>query len=232
MRTIRAIAALACMGACSFAATAAFSGCDERYPASCKTKPASRAAAAAAPAQDASSAKRTERRRSARSERKARYKSARRARTKYVRLSKRRAQSTETEIAAPQPLEAPHRSLKIRAFDESGDLSSSGLLTPVRFGGPETASFITPVRPVFSPELEAQAARPIAAIAASHLLAASTSTNAAEILGITSARAATHEEVRQSTSLFTGWTDSGIMRMLFITIAGLLMFGTAVRLAL
>ena len=230
MRTFRAIAAVACFGACAFGGSTAW-GCDERFPASCKTKAVPVSSAAVAPPQDASSAKRGERSRSARSERKARHRVSRRARVKLSRLARyRRAEGREVEIAARMPAEAPHRALRTRGFDLTTDFSQSGLLTPALLGSAETTSFSGPVRPVATAALEVQASRPIAVIAASHLLAASTSANAAEVLGMVPVKASA-EELR-SASVLNSWSDSGLMRVFFLTLAGLLTFGTAVRLAM
>jgi hypothetical protein len=230
MRTFRAIAAVACFGACAFGGSAAW-GCDERFPASCKSKAVPARSAAVTPLEDASSAKRTERRRSARSERKARFRSGRRARIKLARLARyRRAEGREVETAARMPAEAPHRALRSRAFDPTTGFAQSGLLTPALLGGTEGTAFTGAVRPVSTAALEVQASKPIAVIAASHLLAASTSANAAEMLGMVPGKASP-EELR-SASLSGGWSDSGIMRVLFLTLAGLLTFGTAVRLAM
>ena len=230
MRTFRAIAAIACFGACAFGGSTAW-GCDERFPASCKTKAVPASSVAAGPVQDASSAKRAERRRSARSERKARHRASRRARLKLARLARyRRAEGREVEAVARMPAEAPHRALRTRGFDPTTDFAQAGLLTPALLGGVETTSFSGPARPVSTAALEVQASKPIAVIAASHLLAASTSANAAEMLGMVPAKAAA-EELR-SASLLNSWSENGLMRVLFLTLAGLLTFGTAIRLAM
>ena len=229
MSTFRAIAAVACFSACALGGSTAW-GCDERFLASCKSKAAPQANSAVAGVQDASSAKRSERRRSVRSERK-RFRASRRGRAKFARLAKyRRAEGREIEIAARMPPEAPHRLLRNRGFDPVTDFAQAGLLTPALLGGIETTSFSGPARPVSTAALEIQASKPIAVIAASHLLAASTSANAAEMLGMVPARVAA-EELR-SASLLSSWSESGVMRVLFLTLAGLLTFGTAVRLAM
>lgn len=231
MSTFRAIAAAACFSACALSGSTAW-GCDERFLASCKSKTSPQANSALAGLQDASSAKRSERRRSVRSERK-RFRASRRGRAKFARLARyRRAEGRETEIAArmPMPPEAPHRLLKNRGFDPVTDFAQAGLLTPALLGGGESSSFSGPARPVSTAALDIQASKPIAVIAASHLLAASTSANAAEMLGMVPAKAAA-EEMR-SASLLNSWSESGVMRVLFLTLAGLLTFGTAVRLAM
>lgn len=228
MSTFRAIAAVACLGACALGGSTAW-GCDERFPVSCKGRAAPHSKVAAAPVEDASSAKRTDRRRSARSERK-RFRASKRGRAKFARLARyRRAEGREIESATRLPVEAPHRLLRSRGFDLTSDFAQTGLLTPALLGGSETLSF-SPPRPASTAALDIQASKPIAVIAASHLLAASTSANAAEMLGMVPTKAAT-EELR-SASLQNSWTESGFMRVLFLTLAGLLTFGTAIRLAM
>lgn len=229
MSTFRAIAAAACFSACALSGSTAW-GCDERFSASCKSKTSPQVNSALAGLQDASSAKRSERRRGVRSERK-RFRASRRGRAKFARLARyRRAEGRETEIAARMPPEAPHRLLRNRGFDPATDFAQAGLLTPALLGGGELSSFTGPARPVSTAALDIQASKPIAVIAASHLLAASTSANAAEMLGMVPAKAAA-EEMR-SASLLNSWSESGVMRVLFLTLAGLLTFGTAVRLAM
>ncbi len=231
MRTIRAIAAAACFGACAFAGPLAWS-CDERFAAACKTKAGTQTAAAAASASEATPSPRAERRRSARYERRAKLRTERRERTRLARAGRLAAGADGADDIIPAPKDAPHRATQSLTSDDRAFVPAV-LLTSYRLGTSESAAFV-PAVVAGSQEPQVDKAAPtrqVAVIAASHLLAASTSAAAAEMLGISPANAATPRDVQRA-SIFSGWGESGAMRILFLTFAALLTFGTALRLAM